>query len=177
MCSASHFLHRRVCFKARRISDALSKPLKLFMSALLCCHDYNNCYYLKENKYYIYYVDKARGVVNLQILTLWWKEVTWCIVSLDRCWQMEQMSNYILTGLFRPRFLSLWTSHSLSNNGFVTRNTWKSWWFFTCFGAWGQNAALFPQQELAGVSHFTFETNQIFLRLFIAVQMSLTASC
>lgn len=48
----------------------LLKANSQFMSALLCCHDYNNCYYLKENKYYIYYVDKARGVVNLQILTL-----------------------------------------------------------------------------------------------------------
>lgn len=39
-----------------------------------------------------------------------------------------------------------------------------------------QNSALFLQQELAGVSHLTFEINQIFLHLFIPVKMSLTAS-
>lgn len=53
-----------------KTSETLLKANSQFMSAHLCCLDNNNCHYLKENKYYIYYPDKTRGVVFANLDTV-----------------------------------------------------------------------------------------------------------
>lgn len=144
----------------------LLKVHSQFMSAHLCCLDNTNCHYLKENKCYIYYLDKARGIMHLQILTLWGNNGSLdpqigavksnkCLISF---WKGCQDAGSCPCALHIPSVIMA-LPHLQHRKKLAILYALQV--LDRC-----QNAVLFFQQELAGVLHLAFETNQIFLRFF-----------